>query len=60
MRFIVPIHYTGLAHFSVEAATSEDAKEQARIAFGEGKDEVALGSEYEEIERVGTPEGKAG
>jgi hypothetical protein len=58
-KYCVPIVYRGLSNFIVEAESFEQAKVMAREAFAHGKNtaqEVPLGNEWEQIEKIGVVE----
>jgi hypothetical protein len=56
MKYIVPIVYRGQSNFAVEAETPADAAEEARRLFKGGEPPTECGNEWEDIERIGTPE----
>lgn len=52
-KFIVGIVSTSLSHFAVDGdMTEEQAIEAARIKFANGDEEIMLGNEYEDIEKI--------
>lgn len=55
MKYVVPVYYTGLDHFIVEASTPEEAVEKARDSFKAGNPPTPTGSKYEDFERAGKP-----
>jgi hypothetical protein len=56
MKYEVPIIYTGLANFIVEADSPEEAKEKAKLKFNGGEPEDTLGNEWEEFDHFGNVE----
>ena len=56
MKYIVPVYYTGLDHFIVEASTPEEAVEEARNSFQAGDPPAPTGSEYEDFDHAGEPQ----
>ena len=55
-KYCVPIVYTGLENYIVEAETPEKAKALAKAAFKNGEKGTSLGNEWEEIDRFGDVE----
>ena len=55
-KFVVKVVYHGTHNFLVEAENSEEATEKANEEYANGENPALLGDEWEEIERVHTPE----
>ena len=51
-KFCVPIVYSGLSNFIVEAESEADAVELARAKFNNGETPELLGNESENIESI--------
>ena len=55
-RYLVPINYSGLSHYVVDAASLDEAEETAKELFKEGDEGTSCGNEFETIDSVGTIE----
>jgi len=51
-KYEVCVLYSGQNNYIVEANSAEEAEEVARYRYGAGDNGEALGTEYEEIDRV--------
>jgi hypothetical protein len=51
-RYIVAVVHRELTHYAVDAASDDDALEKAKISWVEQQNEVSLGSEFADIERI--------
>jgi hypothetical protein len=52
-KFVVPICYSGLSNFIVEASTKDEALDLASEKFKNGETPEMLGNEYEDIGTIG-------
>jgi hypothetical protein len=52
-KFCVPVIYSGLSNFIVEADNKEEAETKARELFRGGETPDMLGNEYENVESIG-------
>ena len=55
-KYCVPVYFTGMDNFIVEAATPSEARDKARELFNGGEQPDECGNEYHTIDAVGTPE----
>jgi len=51
-RYIVAVVHRELTHYAVDATSEDDATEKAKECWVEQQNEVSLGSEFADIERI--------